>query len=300
MVFLSVTPMEDTNVAAIVMAAREVSPADPSDLTGIITDPHERAALLSMSTGAGRLALTRYLHESMDWGRVEHWRKALALAAETQEYVVLVAGTSGYPARLGATWDAPPVLFGRGRLPEAAKRSIAVVGSRDADQRTLRSAHRVAAELADGGFDIVSGLAAGVDGAAHEGALSAGGTTTAVLGTGINLVYPEHHRLLARRVASNGLLLSQFPPDAPRTATSFLTRNRVIAGMTEASVVMEGRARSGSRHELECALSYGRPVFLWAPSTEAEAWARQLVRVGQASFVSSSTEVLEAMGGVRQ
>jgi DNA processing protein len=162
----------------------------------------------------------------------------------------------------------------------------------------LTVTRELAATVAAAGAVVVSGLAAGVDGAAHRGALDAAGQTVAVMGTGITHIYPEQNTGLAEEIRRHGVLLSQFAPDAPRTKTTFLRRNHVIAGLSDVSVVMAGQHRSGSRHEVEQAIEYGRPVLMWAPTLAGEQWAQQLVTNGSATFVSSSKEVLTALSQV--
>ena len=140
---------------------------------------------------------------------------------------------------------------------------------------------------------IVSGLADGVDTAAHRGALDAYGYTVAVMGTGIERVYPQSNRALAAAIGRVGTLVSQFPPSAPPTRTSFLLRNHVIAAMSDASLVMDGEERSGSRYEVERAISYGRPVLAWAPALGHRRWVKDLVDAGSMYLVESVADVRE-------
>ncbi len=232
-----------------------------------------------------------YLCDELDHGRVEAWEKRLDRLVSDGEGLPVLAGDADYTAPLAACWDRPPVLFVRGQLA-AALPAVAVVGTRSGNQRTAQETRDLAAAAVRGGFSAVSGLAAGIDTATHEGALDAGWHTVAVLGTGIRRVFPEQNTALAGRVAATGALLSQFAPDAPRTGTTFLHRNRVIAGLAVASVVMDGAERSGSRHEAEQAVRYGRPVLLWAPTLAAQDWARCFVTNGAATFVDNVEQVV--------
>jgi DNA processing protein len=120
------------------------------------------------------------------------------------------------------------------------------------------------------------------------------------MGTGITNVYPPQNTDLAEQIRCHGALVSQFAPHAPRTRTTFLRRNHVINGLGDASVIMDGQHRSGSRHEVEQAISYGRPVFMWAPVLTSQRWARQLEAAGFATFISSADEVLSALRGDRR
>ena len=282
--------MDTTRLASTVLAALELVPGEPWDLTEILRRPAEREALLGLKSDVGSLQLTGYLRDNLHQDRVEHWQKRLEQLARSHKVYPLIVGEPGYPALLLSCWDAPPVLFVRGSLPTGT--GVAIVGSRNASAKALADAANVGAEVAGAGLVVVSGLASGIDSAAHKAALSAGGVTVAVMGTGIENIYPRENSLLAEEIVDSGALLSQFAPDAPRTGTTFLRRNRVIAGLANVSLIMEGLERSGSRHELEQALSYKRPVLLWRPGMGRERWARELVSSGSAVFVSTPREVV--------
>ena len=165
-----------------------------------------------------------------------------------------------YPALLRQVSDAPLYLIARGE-PVADGPAVAVVGARHATPYGRAVAGRLAEELAQAGVTVVSGLARGIDGAAHGGALCAGGQTIAVLGSGIDIVYPREHAELAERIAHTGTLLSEHALGAPPLAEHFPARNRIIAGMTHGTVVVEAAARSGSLITARLALEQGREVF---------------------------------------
>ncbi|CAM5708306.1 hypothetical protein MAUB1S_05200 [Mycolicibacterium aubagnense] len=279
---------------ATVMSVQELLPASPSDLTKILRSRPEREALLSLDPHAPCGDLVNYLCEHVDLGRRDWWFKTVSEIVESNTARPVIAGTPEYPSRLARCWDAPPVLFTTGVVPEMP--AVAIVGSRDASDRALADAHELAHTLAQYDVAVVSGLAAGVDAQAHKGALAAGGVTLAVLGTGIRQVFPAENASLSEQIRRDGVLISQFAPDAPRTGTTFLRRNHVIAGLSDASVIIDGRSRSGSRHEIEQAVGYGRPALLWEPVLLSEAWARELADAGQAIFVSSAAEVLAQIG----
>jgi DNA processing protein len=283
--------MQTYRAPAIVLAAAEMLPAEPGDLSGLLSDDRQRDALFSLSADEHSSALTAYLSAEIDLGRVERWEKRLELyAAEAPDLRLLTAGGPYYPSRLAACWDRPPFLFLKGKLNDQAP-AIAIVGSRDTTPEACEQTRSVSAALASQGASVVSGLALGIDTAAHEGALNAGGHTVAVIGTGMRQVYPPRNGGLAENIARSGAVLSQFAPDAPRTGTSFLRRNNVIAGLSDASLIMDGRQRSGSRHEAEQSLRYGRKTLLWTPTLHCEEWAQQLAATTSAMFVSSVEEV---------
>jgi DNA processing protein len=284
--------------AAIVMASLELLPAQPSDLTGILRDSDQFHALVDLNTQCYGTDLVGYLRENLEAARIEHWHKQLdKLIVNEVASPVLAADVPRmprYPKRLATCWDAPPILFASTAIREDQP-SVAIIGSRAAERSTLAETHALAGDLATSGVTIVSGLAAGVDAAAHEGALAVHGYTIAVLGTGITRVYPEQNTDLAHRIRANGTLVSQFAPYAPRTRTSFLRRNHVIAGLSDISIIMTGQSRSGSRHEIEQAMGYGRTVLMWEPALAEEKWAHQLAKSGRAQFVSHSNDIHKAL-----
>ena len=276
---------------ATLLAAREVIPGDDADLTQILRDPEARDALTrDADTGTSLAPLAGYIRASISPHRLAHWDEAAKrlLATGTE---VRVAGDPDYPRLLAQCWDAPPFLFVSGALVERER--VAIVGSRDASPDVLRATAAVAEAAALKGLEVVSGLAHGVDSAAHLGALRANGTTLAVMGTGIERVFPEENWELAIAIRNQGALISQFPPDAPGSSTSFLIRNHTIAGLTPISFVMAGKERSGSRNEAQAAVAYGRRVVFWEPALGDQRWARELVTAGRAEFFTQPDEVLE-------
>jgi len=166
-----------------------------------------------------------------------------------------------YPARLREIFDPPVVLFARGRIELLASLMLGVVGTRRPTPYGLAVAERLASDLARAGLTIVSGMARGIDTASHKGALAAGGDTVAVLGCGVDVVYPSENRKLAAELAEKGLLLSEFPMGAPAYPQNFPIRNRIISGMSTGVVVVEGAEYSGSAITAKLALDQGREVF---------------------------------------
>ena len=285
--------MNTSQTVGFVLAALELAPADPSDVTGILRSPRQRNALLGLDPNGDMSPLTHYLRVNTDRRRADHWARVLEDSVGEHGFEYVMADDPLYPKRLASIWDAPPILFMIGSLATIDKPAIAIVGSRATTGEILTSTKNVAHELSAHGYDIVSGLASGVDTAAHWGALYAGGRTTAILGTGINVLYPEQNSKLARQIGESGVLISQFAPGSPRTSTSFLRRNSVIAAMADLSLVMAGRKQSGSRQEIEQAIRYNRRALLWAPTLEKEEWAASLVNQGRATFVDSVEQIID-------
>jgi len=168
---------------------------------------------------------------------------------------------AGYPSRLAEVPDAPATLHVHGALVDADALAVAVVGSRRATPYGLEVAETLAADLAARGVTIVSGLARGIDAAAHRGALRVGGRTLAVLGSGIDVIYPPENRRLAAEIAERGALLSQFAPGTPPLPQNFPTRNQVIAALSLAVVVVEAAEKSGSLITARLAAELGREVL---------------------------------------
>jgi DNA processing protein len=205
-----------------------------------------------------------------------------------------------YPARLLAMPDPPPLLYVQGRLALLHARSIAVVGSRNATPQALEDAGRFAQTFAASGLTVVSGLALGVDGAAHRGALRESGGTVAVIGTGADLVYPAAHHALAAQIAGCGAIVSEWPLGTPARSANFPQRNRVIAALVEGVVVVEAAMRSGSLITARLANEMGRDVFalpgsIHAPLTRG---CHELIKQG-AQLVETPEEVLVSLGVIQ-
>lgn len=197
---------------------------------------------------------------------------------------------AGYPENLRAVHDRPPFVFVAGALAPADARAIAVVGARAASPAGVRVAAAIAEHLVDHAFTVVSGLATGIDHAAHTAALARGGRTLAVIGTGLRRTYPAHHQALQRRIAAECGVISQFWPDAPPTRRSFPMRNAVMSGLSLATVVVEASVTSGSRIQARLALEHGRPVFLLESLLEHD-WAREFASRPGARVIRSPEEI---------
>ncbi|BAL93799.1 DNA-processing protein DprA [Rubrivivax gelatinosus] len=225
---------------------------------------------------------------------------ARAWLADGAERHVLTLGDALYPPLLLQTADPPLLLYVQGRASLLAAESVAIVGSRDATPQGLANAREFARELAQAGLSVVSGLAAGIDGAAHEGALAAGGTTLAVVGTGPDRVYPARHRALARRIADTGAIVSEYDPGTPVLPEHFPQRNRIIAALSRGTLVVEAAPRSGSLITARLAVEAGREVFA-VPGSIHSAQSKgchALIRQG-ALLVESAADILEALRGTR-
>jgi DNA processing protein len=213
---------------------------EPEILARVDLPPQARAALTLPDRGA--------LDSDLEW-----------IAGSGAQ---LLAGTDpDYPDQLLSLADSPAVLFVLGDVRSLAAPQLAMVGSRTATREGRERAHRFAACFARAGLVVTSGLALGIDAASHEGALSGGGATVAVCGTGLDTVYPTQHAGLAGRIRGNGALVSEFPPGTPPRAANFPQRNRLISGLSRATLVVEAAQYSGSLITARYAREQGRNVF---------------------------------------
>ncbi|OFW37481.1 MAG: DNA protecting protein DprA [Acidobacteria bacterium RIFCSPLOWO2_12_FULL_67_14b] len=206
-------------------------------------------------------------------------------------------GSPSFPPLLAQIPDPPDELWVRGDLSICLKPAIAVVGARAASRNGLAMAAAIAGDLARAGVVVVSGLARGIDSAAHAGALAAGGLTVAVLGTGIDVVYPAEHRELSERIALSGLLVTEFSPGAPPEVFHFPRRNRIISGLSRAVVVIEAAERSGSLITARLAADQGRDVMVVPGPVLGgrNRGAHALIRDG-AKLVESAVDILQELG----
>jgi DNA processing protein len=201
-----------------------------------------------------------------------------------------------YPAALAALDSAPPILTYRGDLALGARQAVAIVGARNASAAAVKLARQFAGELAEAGYVVVSGLARGIDGAAHQAALSGG--TIGVIASGIDIAYPPEHSDLQEAIASQGLLLAEQPPGTDPLARHFPARNRIIAGLAAGTLVVEAAPKSGSLITARLAGEAGREVMA-VPGSPLEARAQgcnQLIREG-AVLVQCAADVIELIEG---
>lgn len=199
-----------------------------------------------------------------------------------------------YPPNLLTTYDLPPLLFVSGALSEADHRSICVIGSRRASELGMQLACSIARDIVAAGYTVVSGLAAGVDTAAHTAALAAGGRTVAVIGIGLPRSYPASNRALQQRIATECAVLSPFWPDTPPSRCTFPARNVVMSGLALGSVIVEASWSSGARQQARRALAHGRPVFLLERLLSQE-WASELSRRPGVYVVQRADEVIATL-----
>ncbi|MBN3759935.1 DNA-processing protein DprA [Burkholderia sp. Ac-20365] len=221
---------------------------------------------------------------------VRTWRESTGNALVTLD-------DPAYPPLLLTMPDPPPLLYVKGRIELLHARSVAVVGSRSATPQGIEDATRFARAFSDAGLAVVSGLASGVDGAAHRGALQGRGNTVAVIGTGADLVYPSSHHALAHQIAAQGAIMSEWPLGTPARSANFPQRNRLIAGLVRGVLVVEAAMRSGSLITARFANEMGRDVFAIPGSIHAPLarGCHRMIKQG-AKLVETPEDVLEELG----
>lgn len=228
-------------------------------------------------------------------GLAEHLERAQAWLAAAPDHQVISLADPGFPSELLQMADPPVLLWVQGEVQSLRHPvRLAMVGSRHPTPQGQSNARQFAHALAEAGVCVVSGLAAGVDGAAHEGALEGGGVTIAVVGTGLDIVYPRRHTSLARRIAAAGCLVSEYLPGTGPHQSHFPRRNRLIAGLSQGTLVVEAAVQSGSLITARLAAEQGREVFA-IPGSIHSPQARgchALIRQG-AKLVESAQDILE-------
>jgi DNA processing protein len=207
---------------------------------------------------------------------------------------VLTIFDDDYPLRLKELYTAPVILYVRGELTQADEQSVGVVGTRGPTVYGKELAARIVPQLVGVGLTIVSGLARGIDTIAHAGALRAGGRTVAVLGCGIDVVYPAENRSLFARIPEHGAIITEYPLGAKPDAFNFPARNRIISGLTLGTIIMEAQERSGALITADYALEQNREVFAFPgrATDKGSAGCNRLIREGRAKLVTSTEDIM--------
>lgn len=248
------------------------------------------------------LASDRELRAVLDERSVESLlatRRRLSLDGEMERNErngigVVTVAEAGYPRLLAQIPSPPPVLYVRGSLLPDDDLAVAIVGTRRSTSYGREVTSRMATGLTEAGVTVVSGLARGIDAAAHGGTLAAGGRTIAVLGSGVDIVYPSEHHQLAERIIENGALVSDYPPGRKPDAPNFPARNRIISGLSLGVVVIEAPNRSGALITVDFAADQGREVFIVPGSvlSDNSAGCHRMLRDG-ARLVTCADDVLD-------
>ena len=229
-------------------------------------------------------------------------RRSLSLDSEVARLAqegatVLTWEDEGYPSRLRQIHSSPPLLYVRGEIRPEDEWAVAVVGTRAATRYGRQMVEEIAGDLARSGITVVSGLARGIDSLAHRAALRAGGRTIAVLGSGIDIIYPHEHRDLADKIIERGALITEYPLGTKPEAGNFPPRNRIISGLSLGTLVVEAGKRSGALITADYALEQGREVFALPGSVNSRKseGTNRLIQEGAAKLVMSVEDILEEL-----
>jgi DNA processing protein len=279
---------EDRHAVLVLSGLRGIT---PGKLIALAAERGSAAATLSaIRKGRAGSENDRVFARSVDG-------KQISAAVAASGARIVPWGSSEYPAQLANIHDPPVVLYVIGRPAPDPTRAVAVVGARRCTALGRELATAIGRALALAGVVVVSGAARGIDAAAHQGALGARGTTLAVMGCGIDVVYPAGSRDLVRRIEANGTVLSEYPPGIPPHQRNFPARNRIVAGLCKATVVIEGAEGSGSMISAEHAMEFGRDVYAvpGAVTNPLAAVPLQLIRDG-ATMIRGVGDLLDDLG----
>jgi DNA processing protein len=295
---------KDLREQAAVLALTEASPGPWYEVADVVEEAGSALAVVErahtfydepQAVIAGRLA-DRTTEDMIDrW--IDIIETTLSGSPDTRLVTVM---DDDYPANLRRIYDRPPFLFVRGTLMEEDTRSVAIVGTRRASDAGRALARDMASALAERGVTVISGLAMGIDTEAHTATLDAGGRTLAVMGTGIDRVYPKENADLAERIASQGALLSQFWPGAPPRGSNFPLRNVVTSGVAIGTVVIEASSTSGAKMQARLALEHGKRLFLVDSLVLQEEWAQRYQNRRGATVVHGVDDVVAELEAERQ
>lgn len=272
----------------------ELTPAYFRKLLGGFGDPE--AVCAASHSALGRIVpeqVADAIVRGPDTTRVD---LALRWLEEPGNRIISLADAA-YPRLLLEITDPPPLLYVKGDSRWLNHAALAVVGSRNATPQGSANAEAFARELSDGGFTVISGIALGIDAAAHRGGLAGASSSLAVVGTGLDIVYPARNRGLAHQLAAQGALVSEFPLGTPALSVNFPRRNRLISGLARGCLIVEAALRSGSLITARYALEQGREVFAIPGSIHSplSKGCHQLIKQG-AKLVESSNDILEELG----
>ena len=279
--------------AAILALGELVSPSLNGTSARHLTTALEAASILPSSDSANDETVENIsaLAHQLQSSRINHWREIL----QGGDFTFVSVCDAEYPGLLRTIQDRPPFLFIKGSSLEQDARAVAIVGTRNPSAEGVERAREVSTYLASRGITIVSGLAAGIDAAAHDAALEAGGRSIAVFGTGINRVFPSANKELARRVCESGAAVSQFWPDMSSTKWSFGVRNVVTSGLSICSVVIEAEKVSGTVRHVKSALGHGRRLLLDIELVDQEEWAQEISELPSVSVLTNPDQILDVL-----
>ena len=283
---------------AAVLALTRATPTEWFRTATVIYEVGSALAVLDGRTGLLSTDYHEYAAQLRSRVKLEHLRDAERLVERSATHGVrlLTVLDDDYPANLQLVYNRPPFIWVRGDLFPNDFKAIAIVGTRQASEDGVSRAANLASNLARNGVTVLSGLARGIDTAAHQATLNAEGRTIAVLGTGIlSSTYPKENEQLAEKIVRNGALVSQFWPDAPPRRAHFPMRNAVMSGMAIGTVVVEASSTSGAKMQARLALEHGKRLFLLESLVNSQDWAKKYAERPGTTVVRGLDDVLNVL-----
>lgn len=283
---------------AAVLALTGASPREWFRTAAVIYESGSALALLDRQMGLMPEEQRQYAEELLERVQPKDLEAAEKLVERVtaQGVKLLTVRDDDYPGNLQLIYNRPPFIWVKGDLTPGDFRAIAIVGTRQASEDGRRRAARLAQGLIEANVTVLSGLARGIDTAAHTAALEANGRTVAVVGQGIlTAIYPKENRELAERICKQGAIVSQFWPDAPPRAINFPMRNVVMSGMAMGTVVIEASPTSGSKMQARLALEHGKRLFLLDSLVKSQEWAQRYAERPGVTVVRDLDDVLEVI-----
>lgn len=281
-----------------VLTLTKASPREWYRTAAVIYESGSALALLNGQIGPMPEEQRQYAEELLQRVQPEDLKEAEKLVERmtAQGIKLLTVLEDDYPANLQLIYNRPPFIWVKGDLTPQDFRAVAVVGTRQASENGRRRAARLTRGLVQANVTILSGLARGIDTAAHTAALEANGRTVAVIGQGmVTPVYPKENRQLAERICKQGAIVSQFWPDAPPRPMNFPMRNVVMSGMAIGTVVVEASATSGAKMQARLALEHGKRLFLLESLVKSQEWAQRYAARPGVTMVKDIDDVLEVI-----
>ena len=292
----------DRETAGVILALASLGKIGPIKIKMMLAQVRHPAEILGWDIGRLQsipgigAELADRIKNNLD---LDYGNRVVAWAGE-KGYQVITFADADYPPPLRELYDPPPFLFVKGALEIGDYRAVAMVGSRNATEYGKTTAAQLAAELSRHGITVISGMAVGIDAACHRGALSGGGRTIAVLGSGIDVIYPRENKTLYGQIAEHGAVISEFLPGTDPNPGHFPRRNRLIAGLAQAVVVVEAGEKSGALLTADMALAYGKKLFALPGNVTSRlsSGTNELIKSG-ANILTSIDDIFSVLPGMR-
>ncbi len=271
---------------------------DPAKICRQVEECGSAFLLLSQDGATGSISEQQSLLPWADWNNhIDDMDKIKAEMSNWRELGIHFAAffDNEYPPQLLTIRESPPFITWYGTIERSDANGIAIVGTRHPGKLALATAHSLAYQLSAKGITVISGLAAGIDSAAHQGALEAGGRSVAIIGTGLLHTYPPSNTELQEEIAATGAVISQFLPDAPPSKDNFPARNAIMSGYAGATLVVEASWKSGARLQARLATQHGRPLFFTKQMLN-EDWVHQYLHLPSTHVIEDADDLIDTLG----